>query len=114
MSAFRLNGGRVFYVEHECASATSESPNKKHLQHSQAHNSVYIVRMFYRGDLDVMQASVNEFAYMTDGVTGQGGASAYVNCPLCGSEGRVVTNKKGEVEIKEAFSGRMAQETPFR
>ncbi|WP_424359398.1 hypothetical protein [Methanocella sp. MCL-LM] len=114
MSAFRLDGGRVFYVEHECTSAKSENPNKKHQLHSHVHNPVYIVRMFFRGDLDVMQSSVDEFAYMTDGVMGQGGVDAYVNCPLCGSEGRVITNKKEQVEIKEAFGGRMARETPFR
>lgn len=114
MAAYRLDGGRIFYVEHECASARSGNPDKKHQLHSQVHNPVYIVRMFYRGDLDVTQSSVDEFAYMTEGVMGQGGVNAYVNCPLCGSDGRVVTNKQNEVEIKEAFGGRMARETPFR
>ena len=114
MSAFRLNGGRVFYVEHECISAKSESPHKRHLLHGHMQNPVYVVRMYYRGDLDLSHSGVDKFAYMTDGISGSGGVDAYVNCPLCGSEGRVVTDKKNEVEIREAFGGRMAPETPFR
>ena len=114
MSAFRLNGGRVFYVEHECISAKSGNPHKRHMLHGHMQNPVYVVRMYYRGDLDLSQSGTDTFAYMTDGIMGSGGVEAYVNCPLCGSEGRIVTNKKNEVEIKDSYGGKMAPETPFR
>ena len=113
MSAYRLNGGRVFYVEHECTSATSSDPNKRHMLHGHMHNPIYVVRMYYLGDLDIADSSVDAFAYMTDGV-GAGGVDAYVNCPLCGAEGKIVANKKDLVEIKEVFMGRTATETPFK
>lgn len=114
MSAYRLNGGRVFYVEHECSSAKSGSPHKRHLTHSHTHNPVYVVRMYYLGETDASSSGLDSFAYMTDGIMGSGGVDAYVNCPLCGSEGRIVTNRRNEVDIKGEFGGRMAQETPFR
>ena len=114
MSAYRLNGGRVFYVEHECQSALSKNPDKRHMLHGHVHNAAYIVRMFYRGDLDSARTDVDSFAYMTDNVAGTGETRAYVNCPLCGSEGRIAVDKEDRVEIKDAFGSRVAQETPFR
>ncbi|HMK48253.1 MAG TPA: hypothetical protein VK436_16640 [Methanocella sp.] len=46
MAAYRLEGGRIFYVEHECISAKSDSPHKRHLLHNHAHNPIYVVRMY--------------------------------------------------------------------
>jgi hypothetical protein len=82
--------------------------------HGHMHNPVYVVRMYHLGDMDTSYASVDLFAYMTDGITGSGGAEAYINCPICGAEGKIITNRKDEVEIKEAFAGKTASETPFR
>jgi len=116
MAAYRLKGGRIFYVEHECIGTRGDSPHKRHLLHNHTHNPVYVARMYYVGDLDKARPIMDEFAYMTDGAasTGGGGASAYVNCPLCGGEGRIVADKQNRVEIKDSFESKAAPETPFR
>ncbi|HMK48254.1 MAG TPA: hypothetical protein VK436_16645 [Methanocella sp.] len=67
------------------------------------------------GDLEKAHSIVDEFTYMTDGASGTaGGVSTYVNCPLCGGEGRIVTDKQNNVEIKDSFGSKAAPETPFR
>lgn len=113
MAAYRVDGGRLFYVEHECVSAESRDPNSRHVINDRVHNEKYVVRMFYIGDLNASTANVNKFAYLTDGV-GSGGPNAYVNCPLCGSEGRVSVDRNNMVEIKESFNQTAMTESPFR
>ena len=113
MAAYRMDGGRLFYVEHECASAESKAPSSRHLVNGRVHNDKYVVRMFYLGDLNASMANVSKFAYLTDGV-GAGGPNAYVNCPLCGSEGCVVVDKNNLVEIREAYNQAAVTESPFR
>jgi hypothetical protein len=113
MAAYRMDGGRLFYVEHECSSAESRGPNSRHVINDKVHNSKYVVRMFYTGDLNASTANANKFAYMTEGV-GAGGPNTYVNCPLCGSEGRIVVDKNNLIEIREAFNQAAVTESPFR
>ncbi len=114
MAAYRMDGGRLFFVEHECASARGRTPNSRHTIGDKVHNSKYVVRMFYLGDLNVSRAGADKFAYMTDGVSGAGGPNAYVNCPLCGSEGSIVLDARDLIEMKEAFNQPTLSESPFR
>jgi hypothetical protein len=112
MAAYRLDGGRLFYVEHKCASAESKTPNSRHLLKNKVHNSIYVVRMFYIGDLETRatMVSVNDFAYMTDGVSS---VNEYVNCPLCGSEGHIAPDKDEKVEVRGSFNPSVVTESPF-
>lgn len=114
MAAYRMDGGRLFYVEHDCLSAKGKSPNPRHRLESRLHNARYVVRMYYIGDLNATRTSPNNFAYMTDGVSGAGGAEAYVNCPLCGSEGQISLDANNLIEIKESFHQAELTESPFR
>jgi hypothetical protein len=70
--------------------------------------------MFYIGDISANRVSANEFAYMTDGVSGAGSANTYVNCPLCGSEGRIALDRDKLIEIKESFNQAAIAQSPFR
>jgi len=114
MAAYRLDGGRLYYVEHECISAKDDRPSSRHVIDKRVHNSRYVVRMFYIGDLSATSASINEFLYMTDGVIGSGGTNAYVNCPLCGSEGRISLDANNLIDIKGSYNQSAMTESPFR
>lgn len=114
MVAYRINGGRVFYVEHECYGETGEKHEARHTRGIPDHNKRYVVRMFYLGDTEQTESSVNDFAYMTENVTGNNGIDAYVNCPLCGSDGHIVVNDHNNVEIRESYGKGALLEYPFR
>ena len=114
MAAYRLDGGRLYYVEHECASAKGDRPSSRHVIDNRVHNKKYVVRMFYMGDMSATRTSANQFAYMTDGVIGAGGTNAYVNCPLCGSEGRISLDANNLIDIKESYTQTEVTESPFR
>jgi|AGTN01.2.fsa_nt_gi hypothetical protein len=114
MAAYRLDGGRLYYVEHECVGARGDRPNARHVIENRVHNKKYVVRMFYTGDMSATRASASQFAYMTDGVAGAGGTDAYVNCPLCGSEGRISLDANNLIDIREAFDRTAMTESPFR
>ncbi len=114
MAAYRMDGGRLFYVEHECASAASGRPDSRHVIDNRVHNDRYVVRMFFIGDLSANRVSANEFAYMTDSVSGVGGANTYVNCPLCGSEGRIALDRNNLIELKESYDQAAVTQSPFR
>jgi len=114
MAAYRLDGGRLYYVEHECASAKGDRPSPRHVIDKRVHNKKYVVRMFYMGDMSATRTSANQFAYMTDGVIGAGGPNAYVNCPLCGSEGRISLDANSLIDIKESYTQAEVTESPFR
>lgn len=114
MAAYRMDGGRLFYVEHECQGAKGQNPSPRHMLNNKVHNAKYVVRMYYIGDLGLTRSNVNSFAYMTENVAGQGGCDAYVNCPLCGSEGRVATDANNLIEMKESFGRTELTEAPFR
>lgn len=109
-----MEGGRLFYVEHECISARGGKPDTRHVIDSRVHNDRYVVRMFFIGDLSASRVSANEFAYMTDGVSGVGDANTYVNCPLCGSEGRIALDRNNLIELKEAYDQAAVTQSPFR
>lgn len=112
MAAYRIDGGRLYYVEHECLNAKSEKPNTRHIINNKVHNSKYVVRMFYIGDMSLSRSNVNNFAYMTDGVASS--PETYVNCPLCAGEGRVSTDANNLVDIRETFNRSEVTESPFR
>ena len=114
MAAYRMDGGRLFYVEHECQNAKGSNPNPRHLLNNKIHNAKYVVRMYYIGELSTSRANVNSFAYMTENVMGEGGTNAYVNCPLCGAEGRVATDANNLVELKESLGKTELAESPYR
>ena len=114
MVAYRIDGGRLYYVEHECESAKSRTPNTRHLLNGKVHNAKYVVRMYYIGDLSNSRADVNSFAYMTDDVSSAGGVNAYVNCPLCGSDGKVVPDRDNVITMKESYGRAEIPESPFR
>lgn len=103
----------MYYVEHECHSALSASPGQRHMANKKVHHAKYMVRMYYIGDLSLSRADVNKFAYMTDGV-GAGGPNAYVNCPLCGSEGRISPDDGNFVDLRESFGRTEITESPFK
>ncbi len=114
MAAYRMDGGRLFYVEHECQSARGPGPNPRHMLNNKVHHAKYVVRMYYIGELSTSRANVNSFAYMTENVMGEGGTNAYVNCPLCGSEGRIATDANNLIELKESLGRTEMTESPFR
>jgi hypothetical protein len=113
MAAYRLDGGRLYYVEHECASAKGDRPSSRHVIENRVHNKKYVVRMFYTGDMSATRTNASQFAYLTDGVAG-GGTNAYVNCPLCGSEGRISLDANNLIDIKESYTQTEKTESTFR
>jgi hypothetical protein len=113
MAAYRIEGGRLYYIEHQCASTEGKETSPSHMINNRVHNSKYVVRMFFTGDLNASFADANDFDYMTEGVGG-GCPEAYVNCPLCGSKGHIIVDKNNMVEIKEIFNQPSATESPFK
>jgi hypothetical protein len=114
MAAYRLDGGRLYYVEYGCASAKGDRPSSRYVIENGVHNKKYVFRMFYMGDMSATRTNASQFAYMTDGVSGVGGTNAYVNCPLCGSEGRISLDANNLIDIKETYTQTEKTESPFR
>lgn len=113
MVAYRVDGGRLFYVEHECKGAKRDNPNERHVEDKEIVNPVYVVRMYYTGDLEATLCSPNDFAYITDGVQ-SGSREGYINCPLCGSPGRIVFNDEKLIEMRESYGRSEAPESLYR
>jgi hypothetical protein len=113
MAAYRLDGGRLYYVEHRCSGTEGKEVNPRHMMNDKIHNSKYVVRMFFTGDLNATSASANDFDYMTDGL-GSGCPEAYVNCPLCCSKGHIIVDKNNMVEIRETYNIQAVTESPFK
>ena len=103
MAAYRMDGGRLFYVEHECQSAEDRSPNPRHVIDNGSITRGTSSGCTISGNSAQSRASVNEFAYMTENVSGEGGTNTYVNCPLCGSEGRIAHRREQTDRDKESF-----------
>lgn len=106
MTAFRLDGGRVFYVEHECLGAREGNPKQMHMQDNKVRNPVYLVQMFYVGRLSMGElldsVDPEELEYTTDLMQfADKHSSGYTNCPLCGSMGKIKVNDDGKVPILE-------------
>jgi hypothetical protein len=106
MTAFRVNGGRVFYVEHECTGTSSGTTKQAHMQGGKVRNNAYLVQMFYVGPAPTGEiinvADPEDFEYTTDLMQfADKHSSGYTNCPLCGSAGTIKVDDEGKVSIRE-------------
>lgn len=96
----------MFYVEHECQGATGIDPKQVHIQDGKARSPVYVVQMFYTGEISggagIRRTSPNDFVYTTDPMAfPDKHSSGYTNCPLCGSHGKIKVDRDGMVPISE-------------